>query len=181
LVAAGSFNVGAPSYFSRQSLLPAPSAGRADTVGEQATRHGETAGWAGTQPSTIVNLPRSGKANCVNEKSKCLRICCPLSDPSRRRERPGTRKAYARTRPMRTNLWYSPRRRRASGKAGWFCTTGHRRTFASQLGQPAIPRWKLRVPTAEPANTSWPRYRLQGAESRRWGARPPTPRSRGPA
>jgi hypothetical protein len=43
------------------------------------------------------------KQTRIGEKYKCLRIGYPLSDPSRRRERPGTRKAYAGTRPMRTS------------------------------------------------------------------------------
>src|SRR5580704_6904456 len=46
-------------------------------------------------------------------------------NPSRRRERPGARKANAGTRPMRTTQWYSSVRGRARGKVGAFL---HRRT-----------------------------------------------------
>src|SRR5271155_5580998 len=64
-------------------------------------------------------------------EKKLLNFCVSViryRSPSRRRERPGARKANAGTRPMRTLQSYSPHRQHARAKVGAFL---HRRTVTT--------------------------------------------------
>jgi len=85
------------------------------------------AGWVGCNRERNRGRPLSGETNsCWQKFLKCCVSVIRYRNPSRRRERPGTRKAHAGTRPMRTNLWYSPARCRARAKVTTFL---HRRTW----------------------------------------------------
>jgi hypothetical protein len=104
-----------------------------------------TAGWAGTRSSTKSLSTTFSEANSYWRKyKKCLRIGYPLSDPSRRRERPGTRKAYAGTRPNKNKLMVLVRVQARKWQSG---PVLHKRTspvVSSSFGSPAS-NWEALV------------------------------------
>src|ERR1700693_1547260 len=92
----------------------------------------------------IVSKCHLVKRTRIGEKYKCLRIGYPLSDPSRRRERPGTRKAYAGTRPIRTKSMVLVRVQARKWQSGLVL---HKRTspaVSSSFGFPAS-NWEALV------------------------------------